>query len=213
MKRYARVRRHSMRRFPWRVVNRGDLAIFHIGRDAENHGNIWRLFQAHSGIAVLHDALLHELILHAPQPVSGRPVTYLDECERIHGPTGRLAASVFRGGLCPVERMAASFSLLQLVRESASGILVHDESLARGLAGKPGPPVVYVPHPLKQGGDPEQCVQAYLQFATSADSRYARSLLMSRRAADSIQAFPLPELREAVLNRTAEAIWSLAPKG
>ncbi len=165
------------------MVNRGDAAIFNLGREAEHHGVIWRMLQAHSGIAIVHDAHLHELYAHAPAPVYGERTSYPAECERVYGTPGRLAAEIFRAGLCSAESMAETFPMLDLVLEASSGVLVHDPQLASALTRPIGPPVAYVPHPLAAGADPEEFLRAFFALVDRADSSYARSMMMARRTA------------------------------
>jgi len=210
--RYARVRKYSMRRFPWRTLNRGDLAVFNLGREAEHHGTIWRLLQAHSGIAVVHDAQLHELYLQAPHPVSGEDPGYVAECERFYGSAGRLAGEIFRGGLCSAARMAERFPMFEPVVEAASGVMVYDGALAGRLARQTGPPVVHVPNPLGEGGNPDEFVRALLQLASAAGSGYATSLIMAQRIAHAMKPIVNAQVREAVLNRAADAVCSMTTR-
>jgi hypothetical protein len=209
MERTARVKRYSLCGFPWREVNRGDLAIFHLGREAEHHGAIWRLFRLHSGIAVLHDARIHELYLRAPRPVSCEDPDFVAECERFYGQAGRLAGEIFRGGLCSPERMAETFPMLEPILEAASGVLVHDGELARTLARRAGPPVVHAQFPLTNGGDPGEYVRTLFRLAASADPGYTASLILAERIARAMKPLAKVQVREAVIDRAAQAISSL----
>jgi hypothetical protein len=198
-----------MRRLPWRLINRGDLAVFHLGGEVEHHGAIWRLLQAHSGIAVLHDTRLHELFLHAPYPMAGEDTGYVIECERFYGRAGRLAGEIFRGGLCSPDRMATLFPMLEPILEAASGVLVQDENLAGTLTRRTGPPVVSLKN-LLEGGKPEEFVRGFFRFAASADSGYARSLIMAKSVARAMKMFAgADEVREGVLERAAQAVSGL----
>lgn len=212
LERYARVRKYSMRRFPWLTLNRGDLAVFNLGKEAEHHGTIWRLLQAHSGIAVVHDAQLHELYLQAPHPVSGEDPGYVAECERFYGSAGRLAGEIFRGGLCPAARMAEQFPMFEPVLEAASGVMVNDRALAGRLARQTGFPAVHVSNPLAEGGSPDEFVRALLRLAAAADSGYATSLVMAQRIAHAMKQIVNAQVREAALDRAADAVCSLTTR-
>jgi len=205
----AGVERCSLFGIPWREVNRGDLAVFHLGREAEYFGGIWRLFHMHSGIVVLHDARIHELFLGTPRPIHCEDRDFVAECERIYGQTGRLAAEIFRGGLCSPERMAKAFPLLDPILEAAYGVLVHDGELARALAQRRGPPVAYTPSPLEKVGNPDEYLRAFFHLAASAHARFAASSIMADRMAGAIKPLAKDRIQEAAIDRASRAIASL----
>ena len=134
---------------------------------------------------------------------------FVDQCERIYGQAGRLAAEIYRGGLCSPERIAEAFPMLEPILEAATGVLVHDGTLAQALAQRAGPPVVLAPSPVGKDGDPGEYVRALYRLAAAADPGYTASFRMAERIAQAMKPLAEVHVREAVIDRAAKAISSL----
>jgi len=117
-----RVVRRGARRLP-----RGtDVALYHVGNNADAHGWIIRALRRNRGIVVLHDFVLHHLI--AGLTVAwGDTDGYLDAMQRDSGVVGRLIAHGVVDGLLPPvwETRPHEFPLVDSVLDHADGVIVH----------------------------------------------------------------------------------------
>ena len=68
-----------------------DVALYHVGNDAEAHGWIVEALRARPGVVVLHDFVLHHLVVGLTFS-RGDAAGYLAAMERDHGLVGRLLA-------------------------------------------------------------------------------------------------------------------------
>jgi glycosyltransferase involved in cell wall biosynthesis len=104
----------------------GDIALYHIGNDAEVHGWILERLRREPGIVVLHDFVLHHLVASL---TLGRKdnAGYLAVMERDSGLAGRLLAlGVIDGCIPPLwELRAEDFPLCDDVLDHATGVVVH----------------------------------------------------------------------------------------
>jgi glycosyltransferase involved in cell wall biosynthesis len=126
-----------------------DIALYHVGNDAEAHGWIVEALRARPGVVVLHDFVLHHLVVGLTFS-RGDAAGYLAAMERDHGLVGRLLAyAVLDNKLPPLwETRPEDFPLAGEVLQHATGLIVHShyvEQRARetGYAG----PIVRIPHP------------------------------------------------------------------
>lgn len=60
----AEVRRFDPGSFPWPLLEGADAAFFNIGNSSQFHRDIWQIGREYPGIAVLHDALLHDAVVN-----------------------------------------------------------------------------------------------------------------------------------------------------
>src|SRR5205085_11672862 len=115
------------------VVRRGrtrpvaaDIALYHVGNDPEAHGWIIDAFRRRPGVIVLHDFVLHHLVVGL---TLGRKDSsgYLAAMEREAGIPGRLLAhGVLEGRVPPPwETRPEAFPLATEVLASATGLIVH----------------------------------------------------------------------------------------
>jgi glycosyltransferase involved in cell wall biosynthesis len=126
------VVRRGARRRARRAARHADVALYHVGNDAEHHGWIVEELRRRPGVVVLHDFVLHHLI--AGMTIGRRnPSGYLDAMQREAGPVGRmLAHGVIDGLLPPVwERHAPEYPLMGEVLSSATGVIVHSAYVER----------------------------------------------------------------------------------
>jgi glycosyltransferase involved in cell wall biosynthesis len=146
LKRSAFADRHEVQA-PWplggrvdEVVDRSDLAVYHVGNNADFHGEIYRLAVRHPGLVVLHDLALDDLVRW-----------FLDRGD----PVGREAgAQAEQAELRLFERRPDIEGPLEtpwcahLVRRSR-GVIVHSE-FGRDYLEAIGSrtPVFVVPHPV-----------------------------------------------------------------
>ena len=104
----------------------GDVALYHVGNDAEVHGWILERLRRRPGVVVLHDFVLHHLVAGL---TLGRknPQAYLAALEREGGVAARLLGlGVIDGCLPPLwEVRPQDFPLCGEVLDLASGVIVH----------------------------------------------------------------------------------------
>jgi glycosyltransferase involved in cell wall biosynthesis len=128
---------------------KADVRLYHVGNDAEAHGWIVEALRRRPGVVVLHDFVLHHLVVgltFARNDAAG----YLAAMEREGGLVGRLLAyAVLDNKLPPLwETRPEDFPLAGEVLDHATGLIVHsryveERALAAGYRG----PIVRVPHP------------------------------------------------------------------
>jgi glycosyltransferase involved in cell wall biosynthesis len=128
---------------------RADIALYHVGNDAEAHGWIVEALRRRPGVVVLHDFVLHHLIVGLTF-ARGDSAGYLAAMEREGGLVGRLLAyAVLDNKLPPLwETRPEDFPLAGEVLDHATGLIVHSryvEGRAResGFTG----PIARIPHP------------------------------------------------------------------
>ncbi|MDQ4005610.1 MAG: glycosyltransferase [Actinomycetota bacterium] len=122
------------------AVDRSDLAVYHVGNNAEFHGEIYRLAVSRPGLLVLHDLALDDLVRWFLD--AGDPMGHAAEAE----------ADAARLGLFErrpdIEGPLATPWCAHVVRRSR-GVIVHSE-FGRGYLEAIGSrtPVFVVPHPV-----------------------------------------------------------------
>jgi glycosyltransferase involved in cell wall biosynthesis len=104
----------------------GDVAVYHMGNDADVHGWILARLRERPGVVVLHDFVLHHLVAGltlARKDSAG----YLAALERDSGVAGRLLGlGVIDGCVPPLwDVRPQDFPLCDEVLELASGVIVH----------------------------------------------------------------------------------------
>ena len=99
-----------------------DVALYHVGNDAEAHGWIVEALRRRPGVVVLHDFVLHHLVVGLTFS-RGDAAGYLAAMERDHGLVGRLLAyAVLDNKLPPLwETRPEDFPLTGEVLEHATG--------------------------------------------------------------------------------------------
>ena len=104
----------------------GDVAVYHVGNDANVHGWILERLRARPGVVVLHDFVLHHLV--AGLTLGRRDAQgYLAALENDAGIAGRLLGlGVVDGCLPPLwEVRPQDFPLCGEVLDLATGLIVH----------------------------------------------------------------------------------------
>jgi glycosyltransferase involved in cell wall biosynthesis len=126
-----------------------DIALYHVGNDAEAHGWIVEALRRRPGVVVLHDFVLHHLVVGLTF-ARGDSAGYLAAMEREGGLVGRLLAyAVLDNKLPPLwETRPEDFPLVGEVLDHATGLIVHSRHVERrtresGFAG----PIARIPHP------------------------------------------------------------------
>jgi len=126
-----------------------DVALYHVGNDAEAHGWIVEALRKRPGIVVLHDFVLHHLVVGLTFS-RGDAAGYLAAMERDHGLVGRLLAyAVLDNKLPPLwETRPEDFPLAGEVLQHATGLIVHSQYVEQharetGYLG----PIARIPHP------------------------------------------------------------------
>jgi glycosyltransferase involved in cell wall biosynthesis len=126
-----------------------DVALYHVGNDAEAHGWIVDALRRRPGVTVLHDFVLHHLVVGLTF-ARGDAAGYLAAMEREDGLVGRLLAyAVLDNKLPPLwETRPEDFPLAGEVLDHATGLIVHSHYVERraresGFAG----PIARIPHP------------------------------------------------------------------
>ena len=142
-----------------------DVSLYHVGNDAEAHGWIVEALRRRPGVVVLHDFVLHHLVVGLTFS-RGDAAGYLAAMEREGGLVGRLLAyAVLDNKLPPLwETRPEDYPLAGEILRDATGLIVHShyvEERARA-TGYDGP-IVRIPHPAwpipeiaaaKADGDP-----------------------------------------------------------
>ena len=142
-----------------------DIRLYHVGNDAEAHGWIVEALRKEPGVVVLHDFVLHHLVVGLTF-ARGDAAGYLAAMEREDGLVGRLLAhAVLDNKLPPLwETRPEDFPLAGEVLDHATALIVHSRYVERraresGFRG----PIVRIPHPAwpvpelrpaAVGGDP-----------------------------------------------------------
>jgi glycosyltransferase involved in cell wall biosynthesis len=126
-----------------------DIRLYHVGNDAEAHGWIVEALRRRPGVVVLHDFVLHHLVVGLTF-ARGDAVGYLAAMEREAGLVGRLLAyAVLDNKLPPLwETRPEDFPLAGAVLDHATALIVHSHYVERRAreAGYNGP-IVRIPHP------------------------------------------------------------------
>jgi glycosyltransferase involved in cell wall biosynthesis len=138
------ARRGRFRRDP-----AADICLYHVGNDAEAHGWIVEALRRRPGVVVLHDFVLHHLVVGLTF-ARGDAAGYLAAMEREDGLVGRLLAyAVLDNKLPPLwETRPEDFPLAGEVLDHATALIVHSHYVERRAreAGYRGP-IVRIPHP------------------------------------------------------------------
>jgi glycosyltransferase involved in cell wall biosynthesis len=134
---------------PFRRAPKADLALYHVGNDAEAHGWIVDALRRKPGVVVLHEFVLHHLVVGLTF-ARGDSAAYLAAMEREAGLVGRLLGyAVLDNKLPPLwETRPEDFPLAGEVLDLATGLIVHSryvEARARE-AGFRGP-IRRISHP------------------------------------------------------------------
>jgi glycosyltransferase involved in cell wall biosynthesis len=126
-----------------------DIALYHVGNDAEAHGWIVDALRKRPGVVVLHDFVLHHLVVGLTF-ARGDSAGYLAAMEREDGLVGRLLAyAVLDNKLPPLwETRPEDFPLAGEILGLATGLIVHSHYVERraretGFTG----PIARIPHP------------------------------------------------------------------
>ena len=126
-----------------------DLRLYHVGNDAEAHGWIVEALRKKPGVVVLHDFVLHHLVVGLTF-ARGDAAGYLAAMEREDGLVGRLLAyAVLDNKLPPLwETRPEDFPLAGEVLDHATALIVHSRYVERrareiGFGG----PIIRIPHP------------------------------------------------------------------
>ena len=126
-----------------------DVRLYHIGNDAEAHGWIVEALRRQPGVVVLHDFVLHHLVVGLTF-ARGDAAGYLAAMEREGGLVGRLLAyAVLDNKLPPLwETRPEDFPLAGEVLDHATALIAHSHYVERRAreAGYRGP-IVRIPHP------------------------------------------------------------------
>jgi glycosyltransferase involved in cell wall biosynthesis len=215
----------------WRPDPKADLALYHVGNDAEAHGWVVEALRRRRGVVVLHDFVLHHLVVGLTF-ARGDAAGYLAAMEREAGLIGRLLAyAVLDNKLPPLwETRPEDFPLAGEVLDRATGLIVHSryvEQRARA-AGFSGPirriahPAWPVPavEPAGVEGRPlygcfghlnesKRIPELLRSFAAVRSRRPEARLLLVGGASSLLQRLELPEgvLREEYVSE--DRLWTL----
>jgi glycosyltransferase involved in cell wall biosynthesis len=133
----------------FRRLPSADVCLYHVGNDAEAHGWIVEALRRRPGIVVLHDFVLHHLVVGLTFG-RGDMAAYLSAMEREAGLVGRLLAyAVLDNKIPPLwETRPEDFPMAGEVLQFATGVIVHskyveERATALGFEG----PIRRIPHP------------------------------------------------------------------
>jgi glycosyltransferase involved in cell wall biosynthesis len=126
-----------------------DVALYHVGNDAEAHGWIVEALRRRPGVVVLHDFVLHHLVVGLTFG-RGDMAGYLSAMEREAGLVGRLLGyAVLDNKIPPLwETRPEDFPMAGEVLQLATGLIVHSRYVeqrarATGFEG----PIRRIAHP------------------------------------------------------------------
>ncbi len=142
---------HEARNLP-RLLGSGafDGMLYHLGNNVEYHAGIRRAALAHPGVSVIHDVVLHHLVLGATLH-RGDGEAYVEELRYCCGRTGEAAGRRALDPGVPVDPW--TFPLFERLVDRSLAVLVHNEfSRQRILASRPTAWVNVVPHHLSLDG-------------------------------------------------------------
>jgi glycosyltransferase involved in cell wall biosynthesis len=128
---------------------KAEVCLYHVGNDAEAHGWIVEALRRRPGVVVLHDFVLHHLVVGLTFG-RGDMAAYLSAMEREAGLVGRLLGhAVLDNKIPPLwETRPEDFPLAGEVLQGATGLIVHSryvEERARAI-GFEGP-IRRIAHP------------------------------------------------------------------
>jgi glycosyltransferase involved in cell wall biosynthesis len=126
-----------------------DLALYHVGNNAEEHGWIVEALREQPGLVVLHEHVLHHLIA-GMTIAAGDDDGYLQAMQRDAGVVGRLLAHGIIDGIVPPvwESRPEDFPLCGEVLDLATGLIVHSDTVEAAVRGRGYKGVVHrIPHP------------------------------------------------------------------
>ena len=126
-----------------------DVALYHVGNDAEAHGWIVDALRRRRGVVVLHEFVLHHLVVGLTFARGDGPA-YLAAMEREAGLVGRmLGHAVLENKVSPLwETRPEDFPLAGEVLDLADALIVHSRYVEeRARAAGFTRPIVRIPHP------------------------------------------------------------------
>jgi len=127
-----------------------DVVLYHLGNNVDYHAGIRRAALETPGVAVIHDVVLHHLVLGATLH-RGDAAAYVDELRYCCGRTGEAAGLRAVDPGVPVDPWA--FPLFERLVDRSLAVLVHNAfSRDRILASRPTARVEVVPHHLSLAG-------------------------------------------------------------
>jgi len=155
---YAKVRSYRLAKIPWAELNRGDMAIYHVGNEPKFHRSIWQISQRHPGIVVLHDFCLQPLFAGIYLAEWRDLDAYLTQMEFYYGKIGRQDAQEFYRraiegeAALSIDKMAERYPLTMLALEHALGVVAHSRQVYERLRPELRCPLVYsgLPFPIQR---------------------------------------------------------------
>jgi glycosyltransferase involved in cell wall biosynthesis len=210
---------------------RADVALYHVGNDAEAHGWIVDELRRRPGIVVLHEYVLHHLVVGLTF-ARGDAAGYLAAMEREAGLVGRLLGyAVLDNKIPPLwETRPEDYPLAGEVLDRATGLIVHSQYVEqRARDGGYRGPIRRVAHPAwpvpatapaEVGGGPvfgcfghlndaKRVPELLEAFEVVRSRRPGARLLLVGGASSRLQRIELPDgvLREEYVPE--ERLWAL----
>lgn len=133
------------RRLPWLELNFRDYSVFQIGNDDRFHGNILDLMEAHGGVAVMHDANLHETQRMRFVEREKRPDRYLAALALEGGDAAVEAGREMLAGRLSVSELAADYPLIRGTLRGAHGVITHNPTQLPILQEHTAAPITCLP--------------------------------------------------------------------
>lgn len=146
----ARFPMHGARALP-ALLSRSeiDLALYHVGNNADYHAGIVEALRATPGVVVLHEFMLHHLVRGMTIARGGAKgaADFVAAMRYAYGPAGEsLARRSVESGI-PLD--VWSYPLFEPVVDASLGLIVHNATTRdRVLASRPDLDVAVVPHHL-----------------------------------------------------------------
>ena len=161
---YATVKTYDAATPPWRDFNRAEVAIFHLGDEAQFYGDVWAVSREYPGIVVLHDDSFQQLFTGlATRRRFLNQRDYLRLAEFHYPRKGRAMGEAYLSGTISVDALALQCSMIRAAVENALAVVVHSQTTFDALAGDSLLPVVHLP--IKENDDGEAYAESLLEMA------------------------------------------------
>ena len=142
---YGKVCCYQLEQMPWAEINQGDINVYHIGNNADFHGDIWQISRQCPGIVVLHDFKLQDFFANLYKEKWQDKQGYLKQMQRYYGSEGKEAAEAFWLGAISTNSIAQNYPLTPLALENGMGVITHNQEVYDSLSQEKRWLVGYIP--------------------------------------------------------------------
>jgi glycosyltransferase involved in cell wall biosynthesis len=142
---------HGHRELPGLLAQgRFDVVLYQLGNNRDYHAAIYRTLQAHPGVVVLHELVLHHLVRDLTLS-AGDAEAYVAEMRYAYGRTGEAVGRRFLETGVPLDPWR--YPLFERAVDASLGVIVHNRyTRDRVLASRSAARTTVVPHHLSLEG-------------------------------------------------------------